>query len=119
MIATTGTTTLNFSPKTARATCGRLRQTPDGRQTACKRRATWRVGLRLRSDEYSEPFDYFFEQLKVCNRCRTKITVQDVLTPATLTHVSQKLVAWHRPPPKKKLTTLLFQHLMLDFVAGG
>lgn len=99
--------------------CGRLRVDRDGRQYACKLGATWRVGLRLRSETYAEPFDYFFEQLKVCNCCRTKLTVQDVQTNNTFSHVSQKILNWHKPPPKRKLSRLVFQHLVMDFVAGG
>lgn len=102
-----------------RTICGKLRDADSGRQVACKIPASWRVGLRLRSDRDSEPFDYFFEQLKVCNHCRRQLTVEQVQTSNTFHHVSRKLVGWNRHPPKRRLTVLVFRHLVMGFDSGG
>lgn len=100
-------------------TCGNLRDAGNGRQVACKIAASWKVGLRLRSDRDGESFDYFFEQLKVCNHCRTKLTVDVVQTENTFNHVSRRLLGWNRSQPKRKFSKLVFLHLDFGFVSGG
>jgi len=99
--------------------CTKLRKASDGVLHACSVQAKWIVGLRLRPDRSSEPDDYFFDKLRVCNACRDKLELGEVLTDETFTHVSKKFLMWHKPPPRRRLTTLIFRHLALGYTSEG
>jgi hypothetical protein len=97
--------------------CSKLRA-KEGKLVACTVPASWLVGVRLRSDKHAEPVDHFFEQLKVCTYCRSKVELEMVLPDRLFFFVSQKLVDANFPPPKRKLTRLIFKHLKMDFLSG-
>lgn len=117
MISTTG---IALTPReTITGCCTKLRRQDDGRQRACRVKAKWLVGLRLRPDRHSEPYDYFFDKLRVCNACRRQLQLAEVLTDHTFAHVTKRLLSWNHQPPRRRLTTLVFQHLEHGYTSEG
>lgn len=106
-------------PVVTRAKCDRLVTLGKGRQAACRIYASWLVGIRARAHRDGPTVDYFFEQMKVCNRCRINLVLEDVQTDRSFVYLSKRLVSMGHEPPKRKLSRLIYRHLRLGFTSGG
>lgn len=104
-------------PPTSR--CARLRPTRDGGLVSCPIAASWTVGLRLREYRDGDYVDYFLDQYRVCNACRCRLTLQDVVTDSVFSRAFQQVTSRGHGPPKRKLTKLVFLHIRLGFESGG
>jgi len=82
-----------------------------GRQVACNKPATWRVGLGLRSYKDGQERLYMIDAAVCCNRCRASVTLKNFVDDRIFAYVSHQAIASGWPPPKRGLVRLVFEHL--------
>jgi hypothetical protein len=76
----------------------------------CPNPATHQVGFDLRAHRSSVPASAMMG-LVVCEECRKKLTVGDVIGDEGWACLVKSFKALHKEPPKRELTVLLFKKL--------
>lgn len=94
-----------------RRSCHRTRK-KNGVEVACTIKATWKVGLSLRSHRDDIERHYMIEAAVVCNHCRTTVTLDNFVDGRIFAYVSQQAISVGWPPPRRNLTKLVFESLV-------
>lgn len=95
--------------------CARMR-VGAGHQTACKLKASWRIGLGLRAHKDDRERLYMIDAALCCNRCRASITMKNFVDGRIFAYVSRQAIANDWPPPRRSLSRLVFEHLRQGYV---
>jgi len=101
---------VDFSPATGRRPCNRTRK-KNGVESPCTIKATWKVGLALRSHRDDIERHYMIDAAVVCNHCRTTVTLDNFVDNRIFAYVSKQAIAVGWPPPRRSLTRLVFENI--------
>lgn len=104
---TVASTTLSVVGRTHQ--CGCLKDRGGGQRTACRARASWRVGVVLRGKRAHERVTVYV-RLICCNVCCKQLEVEDVVNDKGFRHWAP-LARQHGFRPRRRKTRLTFGRL--------
>ena len=85
----------------------------------CKVRASWKVGVLLHAHEYDPGVEYYFETALICNACRARLKLDDILSDKLFLYITKALIAAGKQVPMKRYTQLCFEKLTADVAVRG